>query len=71
MSKWEQVFTEVLSSLVAGSRQDLMDRFMQGHFDSHAECLASIASNIADSAIEKMKYNQYTTTAKGGNHEQL
>jgi hypothetical protein len=71
MTKWEQVFTEVLASLVAGSREDLMDRFCLGNFDSHAHCLTSIASNIADSAIKKMQYNELNTPAKGGNHEQL
>lgn len=66
MSKWDQVFIEVLGALVAGSRQDLMDRFMLGDFDTHAHCLASIASIIADKSVKKMQYNEAITTAKGG-----
>ena len=66
MSKWETVFNNVLGSLVAGSKDDLMDRFIRGSFDSHAQCLTSIASIIADSAVKKMHYNQLTTQANGG-----
>ena len=66
MSKWDEVFTQVLTSLIAGSRQDLYDRFLKGNFDSHAKCLTSVASIIADCAIKKMQHNELNTIANGG-----
>lgn len=69
MTKWETVFTEVLSSLVAGGREDLMDRFTHGHFESHAYCLTTVASIIADSATHKMRVNQLKKNTGDSNNE--
>lgn len=69
MSKWDQVFTQVLASLVAGTCDDLLDRFAKGQFEAHALCLASIASIIADKADIKMKHNGVMSKARGGSNE--
>lgn len=58
MTKWEQVYTQVLSSLVTGRQQELYDAWLIGGMDTHAASLGTIAARIADQAVKDMRLLQ-------------
>jgi len=58
MTKWEQVYTQVLSSMVAGREQDIEATWMNGGLDITASSLSTMAARIADRAIKDMRLLQ-------------
>ena len=58
MTKWETVFTEVLSSMVAGQADQIHKQWLDEDLSNKSKSLAYAAAMIADSAIETMKHLQ-------------
>lgn len=54
MTKWEQVYTQVLSSLVAGRQQEIEATWINGGIDTVAASLGTVAAKIADQAVKDM-----------------
>ena len=65
MTKWETIYTQVLDSVIANYKGDLLQEFIDGRMEHRANTLAMIARMIADSAIDQIDqhnlYNRETT----------
>lgn len=57
MDKWETVFTQVLTAMVANSKDDLVTSAVKGNIDTDADLLAMTARKIANAAIREIRFN--------------
>ena len=58
MTKWEQVFTETLASLVSGQSDKLYRQWLDQTLEVRARSLCHIAATIADEATKHIKLLQ-------------
>lgn len=55
MTKWEQVFTETLASLVSGKGDELYRVWLGKKLELEARSMCCIAATIADEATKSMR----------------